>query len=454
MGATPELEDGGGARALSTGRSLGYAAGAAGMSLFPAFLASWQLYYYAPPADAGRTIYATAVTIGLVNFIGQIVHSIADGLIGHASDRTRTRWGRRIPWIVVSAPICAAAFVGIWWPPTASQSWLNVGWLIALRAVMWIAYTGAFGPYCALLPEIAEGQRRVRLSVFMALFEVLGTVLATAAAGALIQAWRGGARVGPISLGDGFKAAGAVMGLVGLVATWTAALSVRERPHDASKEIPYGLWQSISQTLKNAAFRPYVLSFVAFRTALLAVITLLPYQVNVVLGVDDAEQVAGTLQMVIVLGAVLLFPVVDRLSARLGKRRVMLWGFLGFAAVMSAAALVGRLPGLAPMAQAYAVYALSTFPVATLLVLSRPILADVIDHDAARTGYRREGMYNGVEGMLTKFAEGVGPLLAAGLFAALGATRAAPLGVVLVGPASGLLCLAGWWFFRAYPIEE
>jgi GPH family glycoside/pentoside/hexuronide:cation symporter len=169
---------------------------------------------------------------------------------------------------------------------------------------------------------------------------------------------------------------------------------------------------------------------------------------------DDAEATAGTLQAVIILGAALLFPVVERLARTFGKKRVMRWGFLGFAVVMAMSALIGRLPVGSPVSQAYAVFAFATFPVATLYVLVRPMLADVIEHDAARTGFRREGIYNGAEGMLTKFAEGIGPLVAATLFSWFGDSRDRPLGVVLVGPVAAVVCILGWWIFRRYPIED
>ena len=121
---------------------------------------------------------------------------------------------------------------------------------------------------------------------------------------------------------------------------------------------------------------------------------------------------------------------------------------------MAASALVGKLPFGTPTVQAYLIYACATFPVATLFVLCRPILADIIDHDEKLTKYRREGMYNGVEGMLTKVAEGVGPVVATTLFAIFGSTRAQPLGVILVGPAAGILVLAGAFIFRKYPLRD
>jgi GPH family glycoside/pentoside/hexuronide:cation symporter len=439
---------------LSTPASLAYSAGALGASLFPTFLASWQLYYFAPPSDAGRPVYVSVVAIGTINLVGQIAHSIADGLVGHASDRTRTRFGRRVPWIALSSPICAAAFIALWWPPEKAASLSNLVWLAALRSIMWIAYTAAVGPYCSLLPEIAQGARRVRVSMFMAVFEVVGTVIATAGAGFLIEALRDGARLGPIRADNGFQVAAIATSVVGLLGLWTAAAAVRERPHDATKSVPFGVVRAVKETLKNAAFRPYVLSFVAFRIALLAILTLLPYTANVVLGFDDAESVAGKLQTVIILGAVLLFPVVERLARRYGKKRVMRAGFLAFAAVTSLSALLGRAPMGGPLAQAYVLFACATFPVATLFVLVRPMLADVIDRDAERTGFRREGIYNGAEGMLTKLAEGIGPLVASLLFAWFGSSRGHPLGVVLVGPVAAVICLSGWWLLRRYPIDD
>jgi glycoside/pentoside/hexuronide:cation symporter, GPH family len=443
----------GAARTLPIPKGFAYSTGTIGMALFPTFLASWQLYFFSPPADSGRTIYASALIISIANLVAQLFHSFADGFIGHASDRTRTNWGRRIPWIFFSAPILSISFIAIWWPTTEGPSWMNVVWLVALRSVMWIAYTGVFGPYSSLLAELTTGRSRIITSVFMALFEVVGTILATAGAGEIIARMRDGATIGPFVLSDGFKVAAVLVGVIGLVAIWGSIAFVRERPHNPSKDVPYSLLEAVKQTLKNPAFRPYVMSLVVYRIALLAVLTLLPFQVNVVLQLDGAEAVAGTLQTVIVLGAVLLFPAVGWLSSRFSKRSVLLWGFFSFAAVMASSALVGKIPIGTAIVHAYVVYAFATFPVATLFVLCRPILADVIDHDEKLTGYRREGMYNGVEGMLTKVAEGVGPVVAASLFALFGSTRAEPLGVILVGPAAAVLCVIGGLIFRRYPLH-
>ncbi|MBK7975794.1 MAG: MFS transporter [Deltaproteobacteria bacterium] len=449
-------------RSMSRTAEVLFASGTIGNGLLPGFLVAWQLYYFVPtdkpaliPAyTIGAWVLGPATIVGLVNLIGQIVHSFADWGIGYASDRTRTRWGRRIPWIAISAPICTIAFMAIWWPPSAGAGWINLAWLAAIRSIMWVAYTGAVGPYCSLLPEVTEpGAERNRIAAFMAFFEVTGTIMAGFVASKIIDAYPDGGTIAGFHLTDGYKFAAACLSLISLTSMWISIAVVREKPYDRSKEVPFGPVQSLAETLKNPSFRPYAVAFIAFRIALNAILVVMPYQVSVLLRITDAESATGNLQAVIVLGSILFFPLIDWLVNRGGKRRVMLWGFFGFAVAMAGGGLIGRLPFGSPVAQAYLVYGLCAFPVATLFMLPRPIMADIIDLDAARTGYRREGIYNGAEGLLTKVAEGIGPFLAGALLDHFGSTAANPTGVILTAPVAGAICLIGWLLFLRYPIK-
>lgn len=65
----------------------------------------------------------------------------------------------------------------------------------------------------------------------------------------------------------------------------------------------------------------------------------------------------------------------------------------------------------------------------------------MIDFDEQRTGRRREAMYFGIRGLMTKVSVGVGRLIATQLFTIFGNTAEHPLGILLCGPAAGLLGL-------------
>ena len=86
-------------------------------------------------------------------------------------------------------------------------------------------------------------------------------------------------------------------------------------------------------------------------------------------------------------------------------------------------------------------------------MVGRVLIADVIDADFARTGLRREAMYFGMQGLMTKVSYGVGPLVATQLFTSFGNTSEHPLGILLCGPVAGGLALLGWFAFRRYPLD-
>ena len=77
----------------------------------------------------------------------------------------------------------------------------------------------------------------------------------------------------------------------------------------------------------------------------------------------------------------------------------------------------------------------------------------LLDADFERTGLRREAMYFGMQGLMTKVSFGVGPLIATQLFDAFGNTAEHPLGILLCGPVAGVLGVAGWLAFRRYPLN-
>jgi GPH family glycoside/pentoside/hexuronide:cation symporter len=98
--------------------------------------------------------------------------------------------------------------------------------------------------------------------------------------------------------------------------------------------------------------------------------------------------------------------------------------------------------------------AMCAFSVAVIFVLQRPILTDVIDHDEKLTGYRREAMYNGMEGLISKPASGIAYAIVPLLFAALGATNERPFGIIAAPLVAALILFIGWAVFRRYPIEK
>ena len=165
-----------------------------------------------------------------------------------------------------------------------------------------------------------------------------------------------------------------------------------------------------------------------------------------------------------------LFAVVYKLSAKRGKKQIFLAAQLTFAIVLPLLITMKHFPFFGWMVNAVAggglaegtvilihvciLFLFATFPIAAVFVLPRAVFADIIDLDAERTGYRREAMYNGMEGLLTKFAAGLATIIAPMLLMFGGDTADRPWGILLAGPIAGVLLFLGYLSFRYYPIEK
>jgi len=445
------FEDG---KALSWGKRLAYSVGNCGVGMLPAVVGSWAMYYYAPPPDDGTLKpYIPLSVVGVVLFLGRLAEALLNPFVGYWSDRTRTRLGRRIPYILLGTPIMVSAFVFLWFPLVLHESMINAVYVALLAVVTHSMFALVVAPYLSLLPELTPyNNERITVSAVMGVFEILGTLLAVAGAGVLISLYKGGlGDAGPTGF-NGFKLSGLLVGALTFAAFYATGLTVREGPYSESKAVRFRFFESTVSAFRNRSFPPYLAIVVAIRLALDTVIVVIPYIVTTVMG--GTEMHAAYMQMGIMVLAILLFPVVNRWSEKAGKKRVMIRGTLGFVVLLPLTSTIGKWPVFSPLVQGTLVFLLAALPVAVISVLQRPLIADVIDYDETLSGYRREALYNGMEGLFTRSASGLAWVLASLLFAAFGNTLADPLGILLCGPVAGAILLLGILCFRKYPFSR
>ncbi len=470
-------------RQLKTWRQWLYAGGNFGVTFSPTVVAAWLGYFYTGRENPDGTphLLVGAGLFGLIWFACNAINGITDPVVGYLSDRTRSRFGRRKPWVAVGAPLLALSFFFLWMPPDPSgPSTANAVNLTVALFFFWFFFTVVVAPYLSLLPDITpfDGER-VRISAFMGIFEVLGTVggnlLPPLLAALLVTG------LGPF--GNGYQVMAFTGGLLLILFFFISILSVRERHADQAgapagphKSAVKNALSEFASTFRLPAFRPYVFGVGFYRMAIATTVFIAPFISTKILGagipteaevaflnllgaVNEAglinwELAAGYLMMVVLMGAALFFPLVSYLVKRWGKQRLFVLALVCFGLITIGMAFIGLLPQPAPLFQALALFGLAAFPVAIAMVVIRPILADVIDADEEMTGRRREGVYNGMEGLIMKVATGLGPLTAGWLFAAFGASTTENLGVRLCGPVAGCCLLVAAGAFMRYPIKK
>ncbi|UCF61430.1 MAG: MFS transporter, partial [Anaerolineaceae bacterium] len=156
---------------------IAYGVGNMGQALFFNSVQTFLIFFYTDTVrlDPGLVGLAFAISYGIWN-------AINDPLIGALSDRTRTRWGRRIPYIMFGTPFTFLFFVLIWSPPIGGHPLTNsshVGTFIyfaVIIALFDLAYTAVSVTYTALFPEAFEDlKERTEVSIYRQVAALFGT---------------------------------------------------------------------------------------------------------------------------------------------------------------------------------------------------------------------------------------------------------------------------------------
>jgi Na+/melibiose symporter-like transporter len=148
----------------------------------------WLLYYYAPPEDAELESLLPLGVAGAVLFAARLVESLDDALIGYWSDRTRSRLGRRIPFVLAGTPFWALFAFLLFTPPTAAGDAATAAYLFIVLECFFLAGTVSGGPYEALFPEIARTSAdRVSVVGLRVYFGASGGAVGLVGAGLLVD---------------------------------------------------------------------------------------------------------------------------------------------------------------------------------------------------------------------------------------------------------------------------
>lgn len=123
---------------------------------------------------------AKAASLAFVTSVGVFAAMLTQPVVGLLSDRTRSRWGRRSPWILGGALITGPALVGLCYSPT-------VGAVAALWVVASVATNAISGPMVATVPDRVPHERIGQVSSINGLGYLLGLVLGAVVAGALFR---------------------------------------------------------------------------------------------------------------------------------------------------------------------------------------------------------------------------------------------------------------------------
>jgi GPH family glycoside/pentoside/hexuronide:cation symporter len=400
----------------------------------------WLLYYYAPPSDAHLPTLLPSFAVGALLTVAGLLGALDEAIVGYFSDRTRSRWGRRIPYIVLGAPLWAIFFLLLFTPPPdAGRAVTGVYLFFVFQA---LALFGAFvsGPYEALLPEMAAtSDERVSLQGIKVYLGVLGTAVGLIASDYLVHH-------------VGFKAMALTIAGFALICQYLAIGGVWGRAKRSHIPAEIGFRKALRATFRNTGFRVLLPTVVLFALAFQLLQTDIPFYVHAVVGTHSWLS-SRVLLAVAIAAAVLCVPLFTRLGNRTSKRHAYRLSMLAAALTFPLLGIAGLLPGIPAEVQILVAAALIGAPLGAHFLFPVPLTADVIDDDSTRTQQRREATYLGAGSFVERTATSVTPLLLVCL-RWFGDTHGHTLGVRLVGPVGGLIIFAAYLLFRAYDVPD
>ena len=437
MGDTPDIP----VTKLSRWQKFFYGQGDIGFSLTGTIISAYFAIFLTDVVGVQPAIVAAAI------FIGRSWDYINDPLLGHLSDRTRTRWGRRRPFLLFGALPYALAFALMWWRPPLQGS-LALAIYYAFVYVLYDATaTLVYMPYYALTPELtSDYDERTSLTSARMVFSILGGLVAFTVPLMIIGAFSPENSSRVLMMGVIF----AVVSAIPLVVLF---FTTRERPEFMHQEQP-SLRQSIRAAWGN---KPFIFGMFIFLFTWVSFDILQTILLFFIKYVMQREAYSDLILAVIFITAICALPLWNYASRRWNKRVAYIVGISFWAVVQLV--LVTLQPST-PLEVLLGLCVMAGIGVGAAHVLPWSIIPDAIEWGEHKSGERHEGMFYSLITLSQKVASSFAiPLV----LLVLDATHYVPnsaaqpasaiLGIrIAAGPIPAALLCLGILFAAVYPL--
>ncbi len=373
--------------------SIAYGLGSFGLeSLYKVFVGFYMFYYI---DELGLAVAMAAI----INVIYAIWDAANDPIVGFLSDNTRTRWGRRRPWLLTGLPFYVGVLVLVYAVPKPFHQGNALFWYALVIFILFeAAYTIMAVNYAALFPELFQGFReRARAGSYYQGLSMLGELVGFSIPPFIY------AKFGFVPMAISFAGVAGIALFLGIIRN-------KEDP-SASKAPRLDLKDAFGEVLKERPFFLFsiALTFITFTTGVYTLAT--PFWVKYTLAASP--QVTSLIFATVFIVAILSVSIWGKFVRIQGIKRSWLWSV----GVMAASAIILGLASNLVLGAIGA--AVAGAGLGGVKVCREMIMANFVDRNLKRTGHRREGIYYSllrVIGKLSKILESLALVLLGLLF--------------------------------------
>ena len=397
---------------LTFSEKMAYGAGDLGTAITTNLLSFFLLFFFTNVAGLDPAL------AGLVLLIGKIFDAINDPIIGVLSDRTKSKMGRRLPWMIYAAIPFGLSFFAQWLVPSTDK--MVLFWYYAIVGIVFNTFFTAVNlPYTALTPEITQDyNERTSLNTFRFTFSIGGSILSLFIAQLIFAFFKDPARQAGSCNAGGMQyiVLGAVCAIISSISIYwcvwgikrRAIASDRHRLHNESlgadtEELSF--FEQLKIVFSNRPFLFVIGIYFCSWLSLQITASIIPYFVVNWMKLQENDFILVTIA---VQGtALLMLSVWSAVSKRYGKKAAY---FMGSGIwIIAQAGLFFLHEGQVVMLYVLAIMAGAGISTAYLIPWS--MIPDVTDLDELETGQRREGIFYAFMVLLQKFGLAIGLFL-------------------------------------------
>ena len=358
---------------ISRKTKIGFGAGEFSSSIFFTLTSFWLMNFLTDEVRLSAALAGSAL------LIGKIWDAVIDPFIGYISDHTRSRWGRRRPYILFFAIPFGLAFVLMFRNPGIADQMGKFYWAMLTYVMFCTVYSFTNIPYNAILPEISKDyNERTNISGYKQAFAVIGTILGAGAALPLMALFS--------NRTAGYIGMAAIFGSLAALSLLATFFSIRE-PRFVEQPRRESIVKSLQDAFTN---KPYLLLLAAWFTNSTAVAIMEGMLVYYYKYIFQAEASVTMAMITLLVVTIATIPFWVWFSRKVSKKTAYIIGMtLTLLAVVSFAFTADKLG----QTGALAFMVLAGLGFSSHFVLPWSMAPDTIEFGYARTGVRREGVY-------------------------------------------------------------
>lgn len=379
---------------LSNSTKVLYGIADLGIQALTAAIQFWLLFFYTDIAHIDPALAGTAMMVGKLTW-----DAVNDPFFGYFSDRTRSRWGRRRPWMLFGAiPLGLCT----WLMFSLPESLTGVKGFLAVLVTFLLFdtfHTMTSVAYYAMTPELTLDYReRTSLTTVREVFTVLGYIVGAGITKLLADVIQSTFH---ITTRQSWSAMGATFGMVAILTILTTTLTVKERKRVDFTPTTMPPFKAFFTTFKNKPFMQLMAAQFMSSFSFTLLTTLLSYYV--IYQVRMEEQLTLIMLLLLVSIGVFLFPW-RYISDKINKGPSYALGLF----IASLAVIATYFYPNKPTPLIYITAFIAGLGFSGQWVFPWSMLPDVVEYDQLLTGERHEGVYYGMWSFMGKFTGALG----------------------------------------------